>query len=139
MIGCGMLEEGLRVVEAIRDRYDGRKRNPWNEIECGNNYARSMASYGLLLSYSGFRFDRGAGVIGFKPVLPPPFTCFWSLGDTWGSYIQNRDNAIISVMAGSLHLKAIELDKPIKAISCNGQPVALPLDLLEGSSVRCQF
>ena len=139
MIGCGMLDEGLRVVQAVRDRYDGRKRNPWNEIECGNNYARSMASYGLLLSYSGFRFDRAAGIIGFHPVLPPPFTCFWSLGDTWGSYTQNKDNAIISVMAGSLHLTTIELDRPVKALTSNGLPATLPLDLLDGDSVRCQF
>jgi non-lysosomal glucosylceramidase len=141
MISCGMLAEGLRVVQAIRERYDGRKRNPWNEIECGSNYARSMASYGLLLSYSGFRFDRGAGLLGFRPALPPPFTCFWSLGDCWGTYTQNKDNAILSVLAGALHLRKLDLPQPIKAISGKDQltMLALPLELQAGDSIRCQF
>lgn len=35
MIQIGMVEEGMAAIQAIRDRYDGEKRNPWNEIECG--------------------------------------------------------------------------------------------------------
>ena len=69
MIQEGLVDEGLRLVRAVRDRYDGEKRNPWNEFECGSNYARSMASYSLLLAYSGFSFDLTRGKIGFAPVL----------------------------------------------------------------------
>lgn len=39
MIQEGMVEEGMRLVTAVRDRYDGERRNPWNEMECGSNYA----------------------------------------------------------------------------------------------------
>ena len=46
--------EGVTVVKAVRDRHDGIRRNPWNEFECGSNYARSMASYALLNAFSGF-------------------------------------------------------------------------------------
>lgn len=46
---------------------------------------------------------------------------------------------VISVMAGSLHLTTIELDRPVKALTSNGLPATLPLDLLDGDSVRCQF
>ena len=45
LFAAGRIEDGLKVVKAVRDKYDGRKRNPWNEIECGSNYARSMASF----------------------------------------------------------------------------------------------
>jgi hypothetical protein len=38
------LEAGLKCIKAIRDRYDGRKRSPFNEAECGHHYARAMAS-----------------------------------------------------------------------------------------------
>ena len=63
----GMLDEGVRVTAAVRDRYDGAKRNPWNEIECGSNYARSMASWGAVIILSGFTFDAVRGHIGFRP------------------------------------------------------------------------
>jgi len=41
----------------------------------------SMASYSLLNSFSGFRFDMVKGMIGFNPVgtKKGSFRCFWSL------------------------------------------------------------
>jgi non-lysosomal glucosylceramidase len=33
MINEGLLEEGLIVLRSIHDRYNGTKRNPWNEID----------------------------------------------------------------------------------------------------------
>ena len=53
----GFVKEGLTIVKALRSRYDGRIRNPWNEYECGNYYARAMASYALLGALSGFRYS----------------------------------------------------------------------------------
>ena len=53
----GCVEEGLEIVEAVRDRHDGVRRNPWDEVECGHHYARSMASWALLLALSGFHYD----------------------------------------------------------------------------------
>jgi len=53
----GMVEEGLEIVRACRDRYDGRVRNPFNEYECGHWYARAMSSYGLLQGLTGVRYD----------------------------------------------------------------------------------
>ncbi len=41
-----------RVVGDVRDRYDGRRRNPFNEVECGHHYVRSMASWGLVEAWS---------------------------------------------------------------------------------------
>ena len=57
LISEGFLEEGLTVIRAVRDRYDGKKRNPFNEIECGSHYARSMASFALLPIFSGRFFS----------------------------------------------------------------------------------
>jgi hypothetical protein len=37
MLQEGMEEEGLRCIEAIRARYDGRKRSPFDEAECGHH------------------------------------------------------------------------------------------------------
>ena len=57
LMHAGEIETGLRVFRAVRDRYRGDNRNPWNEMECGSNYVRSMASYAGLLALSGFGFD----------------------------------------------------------------------------------
>src|SRR4029453_7150349 len=41
----GLIVEGLAITKAVRDRYDGQRRNPWNEVECGNHYARALSSW----------------------------------------------------------------------------------------------
>ena len=61
LMAYGSLEQGVEVTAAVRDRYDGEKRNPWNEIECGSNYARSMASWGAMIVLSGFSYDATRG------------------------------------------------------------------------------
>ena len=105
LIQEGMLEEGLEMVRAVRDRYDGTRRNPWNEIECGSNYARSMAAFALLLAYSGFEFDAVRGHLGFSPqVADAPFTAFWSLGSGWGTCTLDPTEIRVQVAAGELRL-----------------------------------
>ena len=57
LISIGCEKEGLDIVETLRARYDGEKRNPYNEYECGYWYARAMASYGLLYAFTGVKYD----------------------------------------------------------------------------------
>lgn len=107
----GFLQEGFSIVKGARDRHDGLKRNPWDEFECGHHYARAMASYGLLLALSGFRFDRGQGMIGFAPRLADErFRCFWSLDGCWGSFEQQApQSAVIHLYEGSFDVTRLEL------------------------------
>lgn len=90
----GWLAEGLELVAAVRARHDGVRRNPWDEVECGHHYARSMASWALLTALSGFRCDMAQGWVSFAPVLldegQQEFRCLWSCGRGWGSYAQRR-------------------------------------------------
>ena len=53
----GRLDEAERVVRDIRDRYDGAKRNPFDEAECGHHYARALAAWTV---YRAF-VDRAVG------------------------------------------------------------------------------
>ena len=39
------------VVRDIRDRYDGEKRNPFDEAECGRHYARALASWSVFKAW----------------------------------------------------------------------------------------
>jgi non-lysosomal glucosylceramidase len=106
----GLVEEGLAIVKAARDRHDGVKRNPWDEFECGHHYARAMSSYGLLLALSGFTFNKGNGTIGFEPQIHPErFRTFWALDDVWGTYAQTRKQATLEVLSGAITLSRIDL------------------------------
>lgn len=126
LIQNGMEEEGLRVVKAIRDRYDGRKRNPWNEIECGSNYARSMASFALLSTYSGFVADLPNNELRFNPVIKTvPFKAFFAVDGAWGMFKKEDNKTVIEILEGELELKALELPfiKNVKQILIDGKAV----------------
>ena len=114
MIQSGLVDEGMTAVAAIRNRYDGEKRNPWNEIECGSNYARSMASYSLLNAFSGFEFNMVTGMVGFDPKAAPAgeFRCFWSLACGWGEVAIQSGQLEIRVLSGHLELSILGL--PLK-------------------------
>ncbi len=110
LVSNGMIDEGIEVVKAVRSRYDGEKRNPWNEIECGSNYARSMASFALLPIFAGFTFDMPDNYIGFAPKADSDeFSYFWSLSGAWGNFIKKDSRIFLNIYEGSLALSTVGL------------------------------
>ena len=107
LIYRGHAEEGLAVVAGARARYDGSRRNPWNEIECGSYYARSMAAYALVNAWSGLTFDLTRGEIGFAPKADGRF--FWSLGGAWGDVEVLDGRAELRVVHGELNLRQVTI------------------------------
>ena len=84
LIYNGLIDEGMSIVKGISGRYDGVRRNPWNQIEWGNHYSRAMASYSVLLALSGFRYSAVDGEIVFQPrIRPEDFRCFFAAGSAW--------------------------------------------------------
>ena len=116
MLSNGYTYEGETMVRAVRDRYDGEKRNPWNEIECGSNYARSMASFALLPIYSGFTFDMSKGYIGFDPISKKNGEYLWSIGDSWGTVTLDRNSVRLSVLGNALSISALGINNADNAI-----------------------
>lgn len=117
MLRQGMLTEGLSIVQAIHDRYDPAKHNPYNEVECGDHYARALASWSCLLSLSGFECDVPAGVFGFAPrITPDDFQSFFSAGTCWGTVAQQRSAAsqtvILKIQEGQVRLAELQLEAP---------------------------
>ncbi len=87
----GMLDEALVILKAIDDRYDGALHNPWNEVECGDHYARAMAAWGAYQALCGFVYDGPAGMIGMAPRLTPErFGAFFTGAEGWGLMSQSR-------------------------------------------------
>jgi len=107
----GQVASGLRVIEAIRARYDGRKRNPFDEAECGHHYARAMASWGAVLALTGFHYS---AVTGTFRLSAGDGRTFWSTGYAWGvctqTIVEDRLQAEVTVLYGTLPLSRVVLE-----------------------------
>jgi hypothetical protein len=106
---------GLAVGRAIHDRYAPSKRNPYNEIECSDHYARANASYSLFLAACGFSYDGPAGVIGFDPKIgPEDFKAPFTTAEGWGTFEQKlapgeAGSAVLRVARGRLAITELRL------------------------------
>jgi len=126
----GFLEESEKVVSAIRDRYDGEKRNPWNEIECGNNYARSMASFSLLLIHSGFDFNVPHKHIGFYPIKKYKSRYLWSVDNSWGEVVFSKNKCVFKVFGAPIQLASFGVTdaQKCKRVAVDGKSVVFSID-----------
>ena len=114
MIWEGLTLEGLAVERAVHDRYHAARRNPWNEVECGDHYARSMSSYGVFVAASGFEYHGSRGTMAFAPKLTPEnFRSAFTAAEGWGTYSQVRKggrlHAALDVKWGKVELKTLSL------------------------------
>jgi uncharacterized protein (DUF608 family) len=116
-ISEGMLDEGFALVRAIHDRYHAAKRNPYNEIECSDHYARAMASYGAFIAACGFEYHGPKGYMRFAPRLgADDFRAPFTAAEGWGTYAQKYDGkslvCTLAVKYGKLRLQEFEADLP---------------------------
>jgi uncharacterized protein (DUF608 family) len=108
MIFAGMTREGNECVHNVRARYDGERRNPWDEPECGHHYARAMSSWSTLLAISGFRYDGGKQAVSIKAA--PGFRCFWSTATAWGTFHVTPGGARLRVDHGTLAVRSVSVN-----------------------------
>jgi hypothetical protein len=114
MLWEGMLTEGLAITRAVHDRYHPSRRNPWNEVECGDHYARSMASYGVFLAACGFEYHGPKHHLGFDPRLTPEnFKAAFTSAEGWGTFAQQQESsslkAEVRLRWGKLKLRTLSL------------------------------
>ncbi len=112
LIAEGFVNQGLTIVKATRSRYDGRVRNPWNEYECGNYYARAMSSYALLGALSGFRYSAVQKTLWFGPQIEArPFKTFFCTASGFGIIQLDRDSLRVQMIEGELPLEKVVLNE----------------------------
>ena len=108
----GMVRDALKVVRDIRARYDGRKRNPFDEAECGHHYARAMNSWGLIPALTGFHYSALTGEMSFAP-SKRHVSWFWSIGSAWGTVelapTRRRTKVTLTCLAGRLKMSRFGL------------------------------
>ena len=111
MIYEGQVDAGLKVFRAIRNRYDGHKRNPFNEGEYGHRYSRAMAAWAGLLAYTGFQYSAVEDRMAFNATAG---RYFWSNGYQYGSVVisgRGRQRSVtLRSLNGDLTLAQVELN-----------------------------
>jgi uncharacterized protein (DUF608 family) len=108
----GMEDRAVAHVADIRRRFDGKKRNPYDEPEYGHHYTRAMSSWGLIPTLSGFRHDAVTNELTLKPRWKTPgrFRCIWSAYDGWGYFTKSAHSLEVVVLYGSLKLQSLAMD-----------------------------
>jgi uncharacterized protein (DUF608 family) len=146
MLWEGMIEEGLAITRAVHDRYHASRRNPWNEVECGDHYARAMASYGVFLAVCGYEYHGPKGYLAFAPRLTPAdFRAPFTTADGWGTFEQRREGQqqreTLTLRWGKLALQVLAFTPADKAqptrvkVTLAGKPVAARHTIEDGRVV----
>ncbi len=145
----GMVTEALAICRGVHERHHPARQNPWNEVECGDHYARAMASHGVFLGLCGFECDGPRGVVGFAPRLAPDkFKAAFTSAQAWGSIEQQRSGTeqrnSVRVRWGNLRVRSLRLEIPENAklagfaLSVGGEKVQAR-SVAEGAKVSLEL
>jgi uncharacterized protein (DUF608 family) len=107
MLRHGLIDQAEQIVAAARNRYDGRFRNPYDEIECGHYYARALSSYGLLQAWTGVRYDRVTRTLWLDPACPGDFQVFLATETGWGTVGLQNGKVVVEVVEGHIDIDRI--------------------------------
>ena len=138
MVWEGMVEEAVAICDGVQKRYDPAKHNPFNEIECGDHYARAFASWGVYTALAGYEYHGPKGHLGFAPaVTPDDFRAAFTAAEGWGTFSQKRNGKTqheqIELRWGRLALKSLAFEVPE-----NFKPAQVTLTTAGGSS-KCDY
>ena len=136
MMAEDMADESLILTRCIHDRYHAAKRNPYNEIECSDHYARAMASYGTFINACGYAYHGPKKQLEFAPrIQQKAFKAAFTCATGWGTYQQKQQSGFessISLAHGSLALQSLSLgnltqlpkQKNLVSIKLNTKPIS---------------
>jgi len=143
MVWEGMVEEALVICDGIQRRYHPARHNPYNEVECGDHYARAFASWGVYTALAGYEYHGPKGHLGFAPRMTPEnFRAAFTAAEGWGVFTQDRKGATqreqIEVRWGKLTLKSLAFEAPANfksvkvAVTAAGKPLESDFTLKDG-------
>jgi len=148
----GYGEQGMHVLELTRQFYDGTRRSPWNDIECGDHYARPMSSFTLMTLLSGQKCDltsNGHYDVTFNPVLDKEdYTGFFIFPTCWGTFKQKIEKtsgqAELQLAHGILTLTSFTLTSSMDVlnslkVSCKGKKINTYNHTKEGDKFKIIF
>jgi hypothetical protein len=110
----GRTDAALKILRSVRQRYNGARRSPWNDVECGDHYARALSSWALLDAAAGYEYDAFTGRLAIDPrVAQDDFRAFFITAKGWGSASIRREpgrcTASLVVAWGEVALNVLAL------------------------------
>ena len=119
----------LAICRGIHERYHPARHNPFNEVECGDHYARALASWGVYHALLGYDYHGPRQHIGFAPKLSQDnFAAAFTAAEGWGLFRQkrtaDRQENRIQIRHGRLEINGIvccEILKEDLKAGCSGR------------------
>ena len=112
----GEVEKGLEIVRAVRNRYNGTVRNPFNEYECGNWYARALSSYALIEGLTGVRYDAVDKILYIDSKVGD-FTSFLSTASGFGNVGLKKGEPFVRIASGIIEVEKVLVSGVEKALN----------------------
>ena len=106
----GEVEKGMDIVRTCLNRYDGVKRNPFNEYECGSWYARSLSSYSLIQALTGVKYDAVTKTLYIKSKIGDNFRSFLSTASGYGTVGLKDGKPFLEVRHGQINVKEYKVE-----------------------------
>ena len=103
----GETEKGVAIVKALRARYDGRVRNPYDEFECGHWYARALASFAMIQGLTGVRYDAVEKTLELKAACKDDLRCFIATASGFGTVTAKKGKVSVEVKHGSIDIQKV--------------------------------
>lgn len=105
----GLEEQGNAILDGLWARYDGRRRNPYKEIECGDHYVRGLAGWSVLEARTGQRWD---AVTRSLTLAAPPSGGAWPilLDEGWGEVRAADSGFEVTCVRGVLAFGVLAFD-----------------------------
>ena len=143
----GLHEEGLRIARAVWDRYDGGRRNPYNEIECGDHYVRAMAGWSVLEALAGLRHDAHRASLELRHPGSDGTSLPFLASEGFGLLAADGDAIRLECTGGGLTLRELTVrdvpwgtGRPVVTVRHDADRVEPTSDIdLSAGSLRCVF
>jgi non-lysosomal glucosylceramidase len=115
-LAASLLYEGFNaeadvVLAGLRARHDGRRRNPFNHVECGDHYVRAMSGFSVIEARSGIRLDATDGSVTIGPHASNGTSPFFH-GSAWGTVTLHDSGVELHVRGGEFDIREVRRYPP---------------------------
>ena len=117
---------------AARDATTGDRRNPFNEIECGDHYVRALAGWSVLRALGGIAYQDGT--LHLHVATPSDFDGPYVAGRSFGRLQRQSEGARVRV-----RLTCVGGELDVRRIALPGEARDVSFTLREGGELAVDY